>query len=338
MKNCIVSLICLLSTLTLNAEGLKYFLPKTNLVLKVEYEQVETRRGQYSQYAEKYLGTKDILTRDETNYRLLSLSVSAQTVADTSKAYSLTDKNLQPLFKNISLTADGRLTGINTTPSCETQTDNLQVIFSNLQSATKPDILFEPQLESQMLATSVARMAEQTAKQIYHLREARQALLTGESEHQPQDGQAMQLTLKQLDEQEAILTQMFIGTTIVKKHTKTILCELQHTEKQVIARFSQFQGLVPNDDLSGEPIYLIIDNLQLANDNQPKKAEKYLKLYEPKTQHFCLLHKQQRWVEGNISVAQWQNALYLPKKMFVNGKTELLLNDKTATVKELKNK
>ncbi|MBQ7449314.1 MAG: DUF4831 family protein [Paludibacteraceae bacterium] len=338
MKNCIVSLICLLSTLTLNAEGLKYFLPKTNLILKVEYEQVETRRGQYSQYAEKYLGTKDILTRDETNYRLLSLSVSAQTVADTSKAYSLTDKNLQPLFKNISLTADGRLTGINTTPSCETQTDNLQIIFSNLQPATKPDILFEPQLESQMLATSVARMAEQTAKQIYHLREARQALLTGESEHQPQDGQAMQLTLKQLDEQEAILTQMFIGTTIVKKHTKTILCELQHTEKQVIARFSQFQGLVPNDDLSGEPIYLIIDNLQLANDNQPKKAEKYLKLYESKTQHFYLLHKQQRWVEGNISVAQWQNALYLPKKMFVNGKTELLLNDKTATVKELKNK
>ncbi len=338
MKNLFLPLICLLWTITLNAENLNYFLPKTNLILTVEYEQVETRRGVYSQYAEKYLSTKDIVMRDETHYRLLSLNLKTQSVADTSAVYSLTNKNLQPVFKNISLTSDGRLKAINAHCCDKSETDKPQIISAQSQPATPTCVLREPQLESQMLATSIARMAEQTAKQIYHLREARQQILTAEAENLPHDGQAMQLTLKHLDEQEAALTELFVGSTKVRKITKTILCNLQHQDKQIIARFSQFSGLVSTDDLSGEPIYLIFDNLTIIKNNPPKKADKYLRLYEPKMQHFTLQHKQHRWLEGNMQIAQWQNAVYLPKKLFTNGKTELLINENSGTVIEIKTK
>jgi len=108
--------------------------------------------------------------------------------------------------------------------------------------------------EEALMAGSTQRMAECVAKQIYRIREARLAIVSGDVEHVPSDGKAMKLALKELDEQEKDLTKLFMGRTIIKHHVEYIRIDTLKDGRQVIARFSRYTGPVAQDDLSGEPI------------------------------------------------------------------------------------
>ena len=63
-------------------------------------------------------------------------------------------------------------------------------------------------------------MAEVAAKQLYRIRESRLNLVTGEVDELPADGESFKLIIQQLDEQEAALMELLMGTpkteTIIK--------------------------------------------------------------------------------------------------------------------------
>jgi hypothetical protein len=125
------------------------------------------------------------------------------------------------------------------------------------------------------MAGSVAKQAEVAAKQIYRLRESKTDILTGEAENIPPDGDAMKLVISKLEEQEKALIKLFTGTETreISYFDMSIVPE-DELEHEVLFRFSSKLGVLDNDDLAGEPVYMNLTVLERAPALDAKEAAK----------------------------------------------------------------
>lgn len=216
----------------------------------VQYEEVETVRGELYQYSARYLGTTDVIMETGTTYRLLGIR-PAQPAPQQREKVGPQPRQPRPC----------RGERIEVTPQL-------------------------PLSEETLLAASTAKKAESVAKQIYRIRETRMSILSGDVEHAPADGQAMQLVLDELRKQEQELTAMFVGKTIKRQHTTTITWKApeEDVEESLLLRFSRYAGVVAPNDLSGEPVLISVTNhtREVLAAEQPKN-KKEPRLYETVT-------------------------------------------------------
>lgn len=61
--------------------------------------------------------------------------------------------------------------------------------------------------EEILMAGSTAKMAELVAKEIYNIRESKNALVRGQADNMPKDGEQLKIMLANLEEQEAAMTE-----------------------------------------------------------------------------------------------------------------------------------
>ena len=115
--------------------------------------------------------------------------------------------------------------------------------------------------EEILMASSRAKMAELVAKEIYNIRESKNALLRGEADNMPQDGAQLKIMLDNLNLQERAMTEMFSGTLKEEPQTFTIRLTPKEMNNEVAFRFSKRLGIVAIDDLAGEPYYISITDL-----------------------------------------------------------------------------
>jgi hypothetical protein len=119
-------------------------------------------------------------------------------------------------------------------------------------------------------AANITKKAEILAKQIYKLREYRTDLLTGEADNAPRDGEGLNIVLSNLEAQEKALVELFLGTTSVESFDAEFELEpISDIEKEVLFRFSKYNGIVDPDDLSGSPVYINVNNLNITEDPVP---------------------------------------------------------------------
>lgn len=234
-----------------NELAIVYYMPLTQVAITIEYDEITMRPGPFYLYAERYLGSKDVITEAQTRYQLTGITTSTRTVPDTNRAYKVVaQKGVEAQL--LALTKDGILYGYNVPPEAPVPYPYRPLMAREMVS---PKLM--PLLEEQMVANSTAKMAEGAAKQIYHLRETRLNILAGDVEHAPADGQAMQLVMNELDQREQQLSALFVGSKTIQHRTETIYyTPTAEREEEVVCRLSQFAGIVPADDLSGEPIRL----------------------------------------------------------------------------------
>lgn len=236
-----------------NEYGLTYSLPKTHLRVVVEAEKTVKQAGPYYKYAKKYLGTENVITKDSQEWTLKGLDVETFGVPNADQTYLMQFKS--GVLTYMMKTADGLLLSLNT--------ENV-VAPTPMKSATaeKPSVLdnnnFAKALSGELLVSeSTAKRAEIAAQQIYKIRESRTNFATGEADQMP-DGQALKLIMQQLDEQEAALTALFIGS--VKKSTEIKVYDYlpgtTDVVNDVLMRISDIGGAVDKNDLSGEPLYI----------------------------------------------------------------------------------
>ena len=69
-----------------NETAVVYYMPKTELVITLSYECIEQEPGIFYQYAQRYLGAKDIVTEKKTTYQLSDMALSTQASADKAVA------------------------------------------------------------------------------------------------------------------------------------------------------------------------------------------------------------------------------------------------------------
>ena len=254
-----------------NELAVVYYMPQTQLAVTVDYDEVTVKPGPFYLYADRYLGVENVTTEAQTRYEVKNLHIAPVTVADYNRAYKVVASDASEL-QLLSLTPEGLLYGYNVPAYVAPKAEPVAT-----PTVTEAPTHLMPLMEEQMVASSIAKMAEGAAKQIYHIREMRMNLLAGDVEHTPADGMAMQLVLNELDKREQMLAELFIGTRTVKHHSHTIhYVPSKDVTDRIIGRVSQYAGVVAANDLSGEPIRLTLAGtrqtyLPTVEDSKQKK-------------------------------------------------------------------
>ena len=337
-----------------NEAAVVYYMPKTELVIHIDYEVVTQTPGVFYQYAERYLGAQEIIMENNTNCQLRAVRIATESSADTERAYKVTaQKGINTQL--VSLSEDGRLVGygivgdeamrregVGTPQSlCDSSPINKGAKRGERLEARGEELM--PLLEEQFMAGSVAKMADGAAKQIYRIRETRLNILAGDVEHVPADGKAMELVLNELDKQEQALVALFVGKTQVTHHTHAVrYVPGESVEKEVVCRLSAHNGIVDKNDLSGEPLYLtLVAKKQtllpagIADKNTPLLSQIHYNL--PGEAKVTLTFKGKKMAEQNVAVAQYGVAIPLAQELFT-GKTipTIKINAETGNILEIR--
>ena len=309
---------------------LVYNMPLTHIDFVVEYDEIQTEVGAFYQYSERYLGTKDVITKAEKQFVLTGVHASVDATADETRSFVVEDKSGK--LSLLSFTPYGTLAGYNS-GVVDTQKSKEEGQVSEVESEM-PRLM--PLMEEQLMASSRAKMAEGAAKQIYHIREMRLALIGGEVDHVPADGEALRLMLKALEEKEKELVSLFVGTKSVKHHRYTVRYTPEAQAKnldKVIIRFSKHFGIVAADDLSGEAITLHLT----AATHTLVPPEKEVKL--PPTLYYNIpgeagvkvTYTDQTILNEQLPVAQWGVTVPLNSTL-LNGNTRILFDPMTGNI------
>ena len=245
-------------------DAVSYWLPKTKLTVTVTTRKSTFKPGEFSRYAERYLRMSNVRDKAEEVWEITAVEVSTSGVPDKEHLYTLTfpQKGNRPYFE---LTDQGILATVNTR------------IRSNESDASATPALIRPEektpnpqdymTEEILMAGSSAKMAELVAKEIYNIRESRNSITRGQADFIPTDGESLKFMLESLNEQEAALLTLFSGTSETEEHTFTIdVTPDAPVTRQILFRFSGKLGVLPVDNLAGEPVWIdIADNKMLDN-------------------------------------------------------------------------
>ena len=321
------------------SEGAVYYLPKTAIRITLQIEKTTYAPGEFCKYSEKYLRIKDVPSTPSTKYRLISVRQEPFAVADTSKCYAV-KYDARTSACNVRLSDDGILLAINQ------DIKQKQAAKPANQSKITP-IIKSPKTylnEEILSAGSTAKMAELTAQEIYEIRESRSILAKGQADFMPKDGEQLRLMLQELETQDRALTSMFTGVTQRDTTTHTIIRIVNKpTKRDVLFRFASDYGLVDNDDLSGTPYYIYIEDLKTVAapvPTDPKKAAKpqqsgiYVNI--PGKMRSTIFDAKQQIVTNDFPAPQFGNVELLSGALFNKRyTTRLLLNAQTGAVEKL---
>ena len=253
-------------------EGVVYYLPKTQLEIKVTATKVNYTPGELCQYANRYLRLQGISSHPNEHWEINSIRVNTIGVPDAEKAYSIKVKD-KMVTSQVELTEDGIIKAINT-KAPENEKIRPEKPAEKIKRIDPRNFMTEEML----MAGSTNKMAELIAKEIYNIRESKNSLTRGQADYMPQDGAALKIMLNNLEEQEKALTEMFSGFTERTEKTFTFYVEpKQEITNQVVCRFSTKLGVVKEDNLAGEPIYISVTNEStLPPADEEAKAKKKL--------------------------------------------------------------
>ena len=270
---------------------LAYSLPKTTLKLSVEASQVITRRGPYYQYAERYLGISGAPGQDETKWRISNVSIDSYQEADPDHYYILAtnDRHVTNFFR---LDAEGFILPVNQRQLPELagsiipgRADIKDPLYTDLSihprvveetrtvmRMVRQDTAFVnvPVLQRQSVTKSLEAKAAEVADLIFELRSNRFKLLSGDLDLFP-DGKALDVIVKEFARLEKEYLSLFTGKVFEIQHEfsfeytpgKNVM--ENGTEYAILFRFSDSEGILPPNDVSGRPISLELQNEMKTN-------------------------------------------------------------------------
>ena len=303
-------------TMQENELALVYYMPENQRVFDVEYTEETLEAGPFFLFAEKYLGTDDVIQENQTQYHLTGVKTRLVTQPDYTRAYKVVpEKGLQ--MQLLSLSRNGLLYGYNVCPP--EMKPRKQECKEEKIRMPRPDVM--PLLEEQITAPTLQQKAEGAAKQIYRIRETRMYILSGEIDHAPADGKAMELVLKELDRQERQLTELFTGKRSIKRMHKTVTYIPTKSEEYALLYFSEDNGITTDEDASATPLLLTIvahKQIKAAAAEQSKKAPQPSQIYYnlPGSADYAVTYQGAVLAERSLPVAQFGIAVPLAHDLF----------------------
>ena len=254
--------------------GVTYALPKSAIKVEAKINKVQYTPGELAKYANRYLRLNNVSTEPADYYELTGIVISSIGIPDKDNVYfvKMKDRTVAPMME---LTNDGIIKSINVPTSNQKQGSNSNTnTNATSRKALNPNDFLTEEI---LMASSSAKVAELIAKEIYSIRESKNALVRGQADFMPKDGEQMRIMLETLEDQEKALTEMFTGKYIKTEQNHIVLIEPEgDIDKEVAFRFSSKLGAVSNDDLSGDPVYISLRNLNtidIPTDNNKKKVE-----------------------------------------------------------------
>ena len=140
---------------------------------------------------------------------------------------------------------------------------------------------------------SAVNVPELTAKEIYNIRESRNNITRGQSDFVPTDGESLKFMLESLAAQEEALLTLFNGTSETEEVTFTInVTPDEAVNKQILFRFSSKLGVLPTDNLAGEPVWIDITDKKMGDSyNMDPDQQKKLQAAKSKKEGTFLYYR-----------------------------------------------
>lgn len=311
-------------------EGIVYFLPKTMLEVNVIATRVTYHPGELCQYANQYLRMNNVSPEPETYWEIKQIEVRSAGVPDSTKAYLVKLKDKSSM-SNVELTEEGLIEAINTSAP---EKMPMEYVLEKPQKHENPRRYMT---EDILLAGSSAKMADLTAKEIYNIRESKNLILRGQADAMPKDGASLQLVIDNLDTQEKALTQLFTGTTDRedKVFTAHIAPQDGLTDK-VALRFSRSLGVLPAEDLAGEPIYINLKSTvplpTVIEDNKKKKKLEGAIYNIPGKGKVTVSYQGKTCFEAELPITQFGTTEVLVNDLFKKVNTRVIFNPETGSI------
>ena len=311
--------------------GVTYLLPKTKIKIELQISKHTFTPGEFVRFAGRYLHMNNVSANASEEWTLDKVSTSLLGEPDKENVYfvKLKDKTVAPLME---LTEDGVVrsinypfSGIKTTKPTEASKSKTEkeITFAEARSYFTEEILS---------AGSTAKMAELTAKEIYTIRESKNALLRGEADNMPQDGAQLKLMIDQLTRQEQALTMLFTGKRTEEHLVKTIEITPKEMNNEIIFRFSKKLGLLDKDDLAGEPYQLTIVDMKTPSiplETDAKKKLEGIAYNVPGRAKVTLTQGNHKLYVGEMPVTQFGCLEYLAPGLFNKTQCKVQFDVKT---------
>lgn len=301
--------------------GVTYALPKTQIEIEIKANKITYTPGEFSKYADRYLRLNKVSADPEEYWELASVKVKPVGIPDKDNVYfvKMKDKTVAPL---IELTQDGIIKSINVPIGSKASIPAQPILPAQKKRVNPRDFLTEEIL----MANSTAKMAELTSKEIYNIRESKNALVRGQADNMPKDGAQLKLMLDNLEEQERAMTEMFSGVYNKEEKTYTIrLTPGKDMNNEVAFRFSKKLGVVANNDLAGEPVYITLKNLKtirIPQDDGKKKEVDGVAYNVPGRASIILKQGNNNILfEDEVPVTQFGTVEYLAPTLFNKNST-----------------
>lgn len=254
--------------------GIPYTLPATAIDVTIETLTAVREPGEFYKYARRYFNIDDPITTPSTETVINSVVINTHGEPNTDERYVATFKPGYAPF--MMLSPDNIPLAINTENLYEAGKLELPMARSAQPTPLETAAARQAMSEEIMQSQSTAKRAELVAARIFELRQSRNDLITGQADQMPPDGKSMELILKTINDQEAALMAMFVGTVKTWTDVRTITlvpAKDDMGERRVIARLSTTDGLVDADDLSGTPLYLSFDITERPSLPRNSKGE-----------------------------------------------------------------
>lgn len=309
--------------------GVTYMLPKTEIEVIVETTKHTYTPGEFCKYADRYLRMGNVSADPEIYWTIDKIETRVAGIPDKENVYfvKLKDKTVAPLME---LTENGIVRSINLPLSDGNKTQQPKTAAEGSQDAIDPRKFLTEEI---LMASSRAKMAELVAKEIYNIRESKNALLRGEADNMPQDGAQLKIMIDNLNSQEHAMTEMFSGKVKEEAKTYTIRLAPKELNNEIAFRFSKRLGVVANDDLAGEPYYISVSDLKtpaIPADDGKKKVDG-VAYNVPGRAHVTLTDNSNKTLfDGELPITQFGTIEYLAPVLFNKNSTVKVLFD-TAT-------
>ena len=315
--------------------GITYSLPKTKLNIVITARCTIEKPGPFYQYAERYLATKDIITINNETWAIENIDIQTSAIADPNRTFQVAI-DTRGIANNITYAHHNIIAGVNIESDMSEKSD-MSENSSFLTPNSSLNFDYSVLNEETLTATSIPKMAEMIAHQIYHIRENRTALLAADIDQMP-DGEALKTMLSQLDKEESELIAFFVGKTTSYTVTKTYsITPDDNLKDYVIARISTSEGLISAGNVIGEPIYLNIEgtyyNAPLADPKQEKTPKGFY--YNVPGKAKIIVESPDLTTEATLPIAQFGYTTHLNATLTNNKTTRITFNPELGTITKI---
>jgi hypothetical protein len=323
-------------------DAVSYWLPKTKLTVTVTTRKSTFKPGEFSRYAERYLRMNNVKDKAEEIWEITSVDITPSGIPDKERLYTLSfsAKGKRPYFE---LTDQGILAAVNTQAQKEPTSSAAKP--APAQPAVKKVNPQDYMTEEILMAGSSAKMAELVAKEIYNIRESRNAITRGQADFVPTDGESLKFMLESLNEQESALLTLFSGTADTEEHTFTIdVTPDAPVTKLLLFRFSSKLGVLPVDNLAGEPVWIDIADKKMfdgyqapaGNGKTVKSSAQFLYYRIPGRATINVYNNRLSFTEQDVQIAQFGNVEVISSTiMGRNADTRIVFDTTTGNVKSI---
>jgi len=304
MKKTVITVLSLVVALTALAQQqlptgvVVYALPKTSIKINAEAICEVFTAGPYAKFAPKYLGF-EVPVEDKVSYSLKSLEMEYYVEADAAKTFTVTLKDAKSASNFLSMTSTGLIAMFENNAAASVpwrfgakarhhqfadrgHEPVLAKETTTFYRSVRTESGFErvPVQQSQVVEKNMERRAEETANAIFTLRKRRMEMITGDGDGF--SGDAMRAALEEINRMEQEYLSLFTGKSSFDTQTagfEVIPDPAQSQQLYVAFRFSESQGLLMRDNVTGRPIVLELvqtdsGKLSATNANDTDKGRR----------------------------------------------------------------